>query len=274
MSQPFTLNRFRAGKLRLRMDSGWTSLLQAIAFGVLVLAVIEWFCRTQGISPVVLPAPSTIWARLISQWPLLSLDVHQTIVFAALPGCLIGTLLGVLVAVACDHSIFLRRGLLPVGRFISSLPVVGIAPIFVMWFGFDWQSKMAVVVVMTFFPALVNALEGFKAADRITLELMRTYAATSPQVFFKVKAFYALPFFFSALKINWSLALIGAIVAEFFGTPTVGIGFRISVAIGQLDMALVWAEIVVTSVVAIAGYGLINSLDRCATFWHASTRAG
>lgn len=273
MAHPSTLRpsgRFR--RLPSLSESG-RSLLQALIFGLLVLALLEWLCRSLGISPIVLPAPSSVLERLWAQWPMLAADARQTILYAALPGALLGTLLGVLVAAACDSSSFLRHGLLPVGRFISALPVVGIAPVFVMWFGFDWQSKLAVAATMTFFPALVNALEGLGSLERDARELMRTYAANRWQIFIHAKAFHALPFLFNALKINWSLAMIGAIVAEFFGTPTVGIGFRIAVAIGQLDMSLVWAEIVVASAAAIAGYALIAWLERRFTPWHASSRA-
>ena len=95
----------------------------------------------------------------------------------------------------------------------------------VMWFGFDWQSKAAVIVVMTFFPMLINTLAGLAAADDIERDLMHSYAAGYGQTLVKLRLPSALPFIFNALKINSTLAMIGGIVAEFFGTPVVGWAF-------------------------------------------------
>jgi NitT/TauT family transport system permease protein len=143
-------------------------------------------------------------------------------------GYVIGCAAGFVIAILVDRVPFLRRGLLPVGNLVSALPIIGIAPIMVMWFGFDWPSKAAVVVVMTFFPMLVNTVAGLAAAGAQERDLMRTYAAGYWHSLVKLRLPAALPFIFNALKINSTLALIGAIVAEFFGTPIVGMGFRIS----------------------------------------------
>ncbi len=172
-----------------------------------------------------------------------------------------------------DRSPFLRRGLLPVGNLMSALPIIGVAPIMVMWFGFDWQSKAAVVVVMTFFPMLVNTLAGLSAASHIQLDLMKTYGASYRQTLFKLRLPEAMPFIFNALKINSTLALIGAIVAEFFGTPIVGMGFRISTEVGRMNVDMVWAEIAVAAVAGSAFYGVIALIERKLTFWHPSMRA-
>ena len=133
---------------------------------------------------------------------------------------------GFLVAILCDRIPFLKRGLLPLGSLVAALPIVGIAPIMVMWFGFDWHSKAAVVVIMTFFPMLVNALSGLEAAGHLERDLMRSYGASHAETLLKLRLPAAMPFIFNALKINSTLALIGAIVAEFFGTPIVGMGFQ------------------------------------------------
>jgi NitT/TauT family transport system permease protein len=160
-------------------------------------------------------------------------DFQQTFLKAVLAGYAIGCLAGFVVAILIDRSPFLqKRGLLPLGNFVSALPVIGVAPIMVMWFGFDWQSKVAVVVIMTFFPMLVNTVAGLAATSHMERDLMRTYAAGWFQTLVKLRLPAAWPFIFNALKINSTLALIGAIVAEFFGTPIVGMGFRISTEVG------------------------------------------
>lgn len=141
-----------------------------------------------------------------------------------------------------------------------------------MWFGFDWPSKAAVVIIMTFFPMLVNTVTGLAAADRIQHDLMHTYAADYRQTLVKMRLPMAMPFIFNALKINSTLALIGAIVAEFFGTPTVGMGFRISTEVGRMNIDMVWASIAVAALAGSLFYGLVALVERVVTFWHPSVR--
>jgi ABC-type nitrate/sulfonate/bicarbonate transport system permease component len=175
-------------------------------------------------------------------------------------------------ALLVDRSDFLRRGLMPIGALVSALPIIGIAPIMVMWFGFDWPSKAAVVIVMVFFPMLVNTVQGLQAADRMQRDLMRTYAASYRQSLLKLRLPAAAPFIFNALKITSTLALIGAIVAEFFGTPIVGMGFRISTEVGRMNVDMVWAEIAVAALAGSGFYGLIALVERRVTFWSPAIR--
>jgi len=260
----------RGGKL-LR---GVLGLLIPLLFGVWLLLLWEFATRGFGVPQVLLPAPSMIAERIASSTSILWADFRQTFLKAVLIGYAIGCGAGFVVAILIDRSPFLKRGLLPVGNLVSALPIVGVAPIMVMWFGFDWPSKAAVVVVMTFFPMLVNTVSGLAAASAMQRDLMRTYAASYTQDLFKLRLPEALPFIFNALKINSTLALIGAIVAEFFGTPTVGMGFRISTEVGRMNVDMVWAEIAVAAVAGSAFYALLALLERVATFWHPSVRRG
>ncbi|MFD1745753.1 ABC transporter permease [Rhizobium helianthi] len=245
-----------------------------VIFGLTLLAV--WECLVLGfrIPPILLPAPSAIWAKLIASGPVLWADFQQTFLKSVITGYVAGCGLGFIVAILIDRSPFLQRGLLPIGNFVSALPVVGIAPIMVMWFGFDWPSKVAVVVIMTFFPMLVNTVQGLAAASHMERDLMRTYAASWWQTLIKLRLPAAWPFIFNALKINSTLALIGAIVAEFFGTPIVGMGFRISTEVGRANIDMVWAEIAVAAVAGSVFYGLVAVTERAVTFWHPSIRGG
>jgi NitT/TauT family transport system permease protein len=227
-----------------------------------------------NVSPILLPAPSAIWERLINSLPILWADFQQTFLKAVLIGYALGCGSGFIVAILIDRTSFLKRGLLPLGNFVSALPIVGIAPIMVMWFGFDWPSKAAVVTVMTFFPMLVNTVQGLTAASTIEKDLMRTYAAGYWQTLVKLRLPAAMPFIFNALKINSTLALIGTIVAEFFGTPIVGMGFRISTEVGRMNIDMVWAEIAIAALAGSAFYGLVALIERLITFWHPSIRAG
>jgi len=254
--------------MRTRFDA----LLPPLVFGLGGLVLWEAVVRLFGVPAVILPAPSAIAWRLAHSVPTLTADFLQTI-RGVLAGYFIGNAAGLALAILIDRSSFLQRGLLPLGNLVSALPIVGVAPIMVMWFGFDWQSKAAVVVVMTFFPMLVNAAAGLRSAGAMERDLMKTYAANYAQTLTKLRLPAALPFVFNALKINTTLSLIGAIVAEFFGTPTVGMGFRISTEVGHLSIDMVWATIVVAAMTGSLFYGLVALIERRATFWHASYRA-
>ncbi|MCM5687527.1 ABC transporter permease [Sinorhizobium meliloti] len=245
-----------------------------LLFGITILVLWEGIVRGFAVPSVLLPAPSMIWQRLINSLPTLAADFRQTFLKSVLTGYALGCGLGFVVAILIDRSPFLQKGLLPLGNFVSALPVIGVAPIMVMWFGFDWQSKVAVVVIMTFFPMLVNTVSGLAAASHMERDLMRTYAASWWQTLVKLRLPAAWPFIFNALKINSTLALIGAIVAEFFGTPIVGMGFRISTEVGRMNVDMVWAEIAVAAVAGSVFYGMVALIERAVTFWHPSIRSG
>ena len=241
-------------------------------FGITLLVLWQIVVTGAGVPKVLLPAPSEIWVRLTNSGPTLWADFRQTFLKAVLAGYAIGCGSAFITAILVDRVPFLRRGLLPIGNLVSALPIIGVAPIMVMWFGFDWPSKAAVVIIMTFFPMLGNTVSGLAASDAKQRDLMRPYASNYWQTLFKLRLPMAMPFIFNALKINSTLALIGAIVAEFFGTPIVGMGFRISTEVGRMNVDMVWAEIAVAALAGSLFYGLVALLERAVTFWHPSVR--
>ncbi len=248
------------------------ALLAPLTFGATLLWLWEVVVRALEVPRVILPAPSAIWARILRSTDVLWVDFVQTFVKGALSGYAIGVGAALVFALLVDRSDFLRRGLLPVGNFLAALPIIGTAPIMVMWFGFDWPSKAAVVVAMVFFPMLVNTVQGLAATEAMQRDLMRTYSASWGQTLLKLRLPAAMPFIFNGLKISSTLALIGAIVAEFFGSPTRGMGFRISTEVGRLQLDMVWAEIAVAALAGSLFYGLIALVERGVTFWHPSQR--
>ena len=248
------------------------NLLVPALFGFSILILWEGFVRGFNISPILLPPPSAIAVRFSGSMSILWEDFVQTFIKGALSGYIIGCIAAFITAVAVDKSNFLKRGLLPVGNFVAALPIIGMAPILVMWFGFDWHSKAAVVVVMVFFPMLVNTVAGLNAKDNIQHDLMKTYGASYWQNLLKLSLPAAMPFIFNGLKICTTLALIGAIVSEFFGSPTRGMGFRISTEVGRLSLDMVWAEITVAALAGSAFYGLMALIEKGVTFWHPSQR--
>ncbi len=249
-----------------------TRLAVPMIFGATILLMWELLVRGLGVPTVILPPPSMIAQTFAANLPVLWADFTQTILKGALSGYIIGCGAAFLTALLVDRYDYLKRGLLPLGNFMAALPIVGTAPILVMWFGFGWQSKAAVVVLMVYFPMLVNTVAGLQDTTSMQRDLMHTYASTWGQTLRLLRLPAALPFIFNGLKISTTLALIGAIVAEFFGSPTQGLGFRISTSIGALDLGMVWAAILVSALAGTAFYGGMTALERRLTFWHASQR--
>ena len=248
------------------------NLVVPVLFGISLLFL--WQVLTVGlkIPHILLPSPLKIGIAFSNSIPMLWEDFQQTFLKAVLSGYFMGCFSGFIIAIMVDRIPFLQKGLLPLGNLISALPIIGIAPIMVMWFGFDWQSKAAVVVIMTFFPMLVNTITGLSVTGQIEKDLLHSYAANYWQNLILLRIPVSLPFVFNALKINSTLALIGAIVAEFFGTPIVGMGFRISAEIGRLNVDIVWATILVAALSGSMFYALIAICERSLTSWHPSIR--
>jgi NitT/TauT family transport system permease protein len=208
-----------------------------LLFGAFVFYLWEVAVRGFGVPSVLMPAPSAMAVRFASSLPVLGEDFVQTFVRGVLSGYAIGCGAGFLVAIVAHRYAFLGKGLLPLGNFVSALPIVGIAPIMVMWFGFDWPSKTAVVAVITFFPMLVDTLAGLAAAGAIERDLMRSYGARPAQTLLKLHLPAAMPFIFNALKID-----------------------------------MVWAEIALSAIAGMAFYGIVALAERATTFWHPSYR--
>ncbi len=259
-------------RLSLIKSTNFTRFFIPTLFGLVILIMCEFVVLGLNINPVLLPAPTAIALKFTDSLDILWIDFVQTLIKGALSGYILGCGAAILTAIAIDKFNFLKRGLLPFGNFVSALPIVGMAPIFVMWFGFDWESKCAIVVVMVFFPMLVNSVQGLELVDHSRQDLMKTYNASYTQTLLKLRLPSALPFIFNGLKICSTLALIGAIVAEFFGSPIKGMGFRISSEVGRFALDMVWAEIFVAALAGCLFYGLIALIEKQLTFWHPSNQ--
>lgn len=230
----------------------------------LLLGVLaaEALLRAYAVPPGLIPTPGLVLQSLWAARTVLLQDTLYTFGLEGLLGFLLGTVAGLLLALVVVRFRFLELGLLPYAALFSSIPIVALAPVIVKAVGLEWPSKTLVVAVTVLFPVVIGAVRGLQSAQPMHLDLMHTYAATPAQTFREVRVPTALPFVFNALKVGSTLALISAIVAEFFGTDGHGLGFRIQIEVGRFNLSVVWAAIVLSSIVGIAFFGLINLLER------------
>ncbi|WP_240740797.1 ABC transporter permease [Deinococcus sp. Arct2-2] len=237
-------------------------ILPAAATLILAVLAAEAVLRAYAIPTGLIPTPSKVAQSLWAARTVLLQDAYYTFVLEALLGFVIGTLAGLALALLAVRFRILERGVLPYAALLSSVPIVALAPVVIKAAGLGWPSKTIIVAITVLFPVVINAVRGLQSAQPMHLDLMHSYAASPAQTFREVRWPSALPFIFTALRVSSTLALINAIVAEFFGTEGHGLGFRIQIEVGRFGLDIVWAAIVVASVIGISFYLLISALER------------
>jgi NitT/TauT family transport system permease protein len=225
-----------------------------------------------GLREFQLPYPLQIWAALAARWDLLLFEAVAYTGLEAVVGLLLGSVLGFACACLFVAVPFLRRGALPIAASLNSILIIAISPIAVLWLGFGQPSKIAVVALMTFAPMVVNAFKGLSSVERGPLELMESIAASPRDQFLKLRLPHALPYVFTALKVGTTLAMIGALVAEFFNAER-GLGITLSNNIQVARMPLAWAAIVAAAILGLLLYGAVSLVERLTIPWHVSFRA-
>ncbi len=268
----------RISVIELESDAPrWQHMLQglvpAATVAFLVLLVWEGLVVGSRVPKGIFPRVSDIWAALLGTWRVLLADAYLTFVREVLFGFAVGLTTGFLVGSAIAFSRFLQRGFLPLATAFGAVPIVGLAPVLGRALGVDWESKAAVVVIVTFFPVVLNTVQGLTLVDPLKLELLRSYAAGPLKVFFSLRVPNALPYLFNALKVAVVIGIVSVIVAEFLipGPPN-GLGQRISLSAHRGAFDVVFAAIFVSSVISMALYATITLLERVLTAWHPSTR--
>lgn len=248
----------------------WLPAILVFAIGI---AAWEWLVPAIGIDSYLLPRFSTVmrayFSNLDSLWSAGWFTYKE-----AIGGFLIGSSLAFVSALALARWRPLGNALLPYMVAANAVPIIAFAPITNAWFGtLNPSSKMAISAILCFFPVLVNTLRGLTSVHPSSIELMRSYAAGEAAIFRRVRVPNSLPYVFSALKVAIVLAMIGAIVGDYFGGTgeSLGIQIRSSVGLFQLDYA--WALIIVASILGICSYAVIALVERYALRWHASARA-
>ncbi len=246
----------------------------AIVVFVAVIGLWEAVVSALNLQQFVLPRPSEIATAFVAELPVLQKAAGATL-YEALGGLVIGVSAGVLTAFAVSRWGRVRDIVLPIAVGASAIPIIAAAPIMSNWFGIlNPFAKMAIVILLTFFPMLVNVARGLSQVDESAVELMRASAASEGQILRKVRIPNALPYFFTALKICTTLSLIGAVIAEYFGGANDVLGRVIVQSSSRLRFDITWAAIVVVAATGIVLYLAVVVVERVVIPWHASQRAG
>ncbi len=231
-----------------------------------VVAVWELWARLADVPVYIVPAPSVVGSKLLSEPGYFAGHAASTLV-VAMGGFALGTAVAVLYAALMSQSQLLERALYPLALLVKVVPVLVWGVLFVVWFGFGPTPKVLIAALITFFPVLVNALAGLRAANTEYLDLFRSLNASRAQVFWKLRAPGSLPYLFAAFRIAIPLAVIGAFVAEYF-TGDRGIGSIISVAHSNLDMPTLYSAVIVLAAMGVALTAVTSELERRVLFWH------
>jgi NitT/TauT family transport system permease protein len=257
------------GTAALQRARDWAPAVLVFFLGI---ALWEGYTRGAGVERFLLPPLSDILRTL---W-----DDRDTFVSAgwftfkeALGGFVIGSSLAILTALLLARFRPLGRALMPYAIAANAIPIIAFAPITNNWFGvLNPLSKMVIAAVLCFFPVMVNTLRGLTSVRPSSIELMRSYAAGEWEIFRRVRIPNALPFIFSALKNATVLAMIGAIVGDYFGGSQDALGILIRRSAGIFAFEEAWAAIVVASILGIAFYAAVALIERLTLTWHPSAR--
>lgn len=253
----------------------------------LAIAIVVW----EGVVAVVklpvylLPAPSaiigTLWSLLQAGFvppqhlgaPAEGILYHAYITFVeAGVGLLIGALVGLALAVVMVHSRFAEQALYPIVVTIRSTPMIAIAPIFIIWFGFTIMPKAIVAALATFYPMLVNCITGMRSVEPTTLEFFQSVHASKSEIFWKLRVPNTQPYFFAALRLDVSLCLIGAVVGELVGARE-GLGHMMTAAAVTLRTTEVFSGVIVLTMIGLVLTQLVSFIGSRVLYWHETERS-
>jgi ABC-type nitrate/sulfonate/bicarbonate transport system permease component len=262
--------RSARSKRRPRRDSFWGSVVPPVVIVVLLLVGWELAVTLTGMRPQVLPAPSRVVVEGFERADIIWGHTLSTLQVTVI-GFAFSLIVAWIIAVAIDFSGVLRRGLMPLLVASQTIPIIAIAPLMIIWFGFGLLPKILVVALVTFFPIVVGLIEGFNKADRETSNLLRSMGAGKWKEFTFVRLPSALPSFFTALRISITYAVVGAIFAEYVGAQS-GLGIFMSTQKNAFRTDLVLAAVAVTAVLSISLYLLTFVIERLVIPWSFKER--
>jgi NitT/TauT family transport system permease protein len=239
---------------------------------LIIVLIVGWDAaiRVFKIPPYLIPPPLQVVTQLVKEWPMLWRESLPTL-YATLGGFVASVLVGVPIAMWISYSRVVESFVYPLLVFSQSVPKVAIAPLFVVWFGFGVIPKVIAAFLLGFFPVIVATVQGFKSVESDVIDLARSMGASPFKIFLKFRLPQAMPAIFSGLKVSVTLAVVGAVVGEFVGSNS-GLGYVLQKANGTFDLPLMFAALVILSMIGVLLFLAIELIERWALPWHASQR--
>jgi NitT/TauT family transport system permease protein len=241
-------------------------------FLLMVVLLVLWdlIIRLFKIPPYLIPTPLDVVGQLWKESPMLLSQAGPT-TWATLGGFALSVLIGIPVAMMIAYSRVIESFVYPLLVFSQSVPKIAVAPLFVVWFGFGIIPKIIAAFLLGFFPVVVSTVMGFKSVEQDMVDLARSMGSSRLKMFFKISLPQALPAIFSGMKVSVTLAVVGAVVGEFVGSNS-GLGYVLQKANGNFDLPLMFAALVVLSMIGVLLFTLLDAIERVAIPWHASQR--
>jgi NitT/TauT family transport system permease protein len=260
-AQPSDLSRFKRSTRR------W---LGVVVMFVALLLLWEFAVKLFGIKEYLLPPPTKIWSEFLKRRVTVMNGAWITTV-EIIGGYLLAVAVSIPLAMAIAYSRFVENTIYPVVVFLQIIPKIAIAPLFIIWLGFGLIPKLLIVFLLCFFPIVVSSVAGFKSVDSDVMDFARSTGASPLRMFFKIRLPQALPEIFTGLKIGAALSATAAVVAEFVASDR-GLGYLLQQYNGQLETPMVFAIIVLLSLIGLAIYYLVELIERLVIPWHVAQR--
>jgi NitT/TauT family transport system permease protein len=259
----------RAGDVRESALGAWFRKRGgAIVAFVALFVAWEFAVRVTGIKEYLLPPPSRVYAEFVKRFdPVMASAWVTTREIVA--GYLLAIVVSVPLALWIAYSRFMENAIYPVIVFLQIIPKIAVAPLFIIWFGFGFAPKLLVVFLLSFFPIVVSSIAGFKSVDPDIMDFARTTGASQWKMFAMIRLPQALPQIFTGLKVGAALAATAAVVAEFVASDK-GLGYLLLQYNGNLDTPMVFATIILLSIIGLAVYYVVELIERFTIPWHVS----
>jgi NitT/TauT family transport system permease protein len=238
---------------------------------VLLFVFWEFAVHLTGVKEYLLPPPSKVWTEFLKRYPTVMHGAWVT-TQEIIAGYLLAVVVSIPLALSVAYSRFVETAIYPVVVFLQIVPKIAIAPLFIIWFGFGFTPKLLLVFLLSFFPIVVASIAGFKSVDPEIMDFARTTGASGWKMFFKIRLPQALPDIFTGLKVGAALSATAAVVAEFVAADS-GLGYLLLQYNGQLETPMVFAIVVLLSLIGLAVYYVVEIIERIAIPWHVSQQA-
>lgn len=231
-----------------------------------ILILFEWLVRAEFIPAFIIPAPTSVARSILENWQPLLLEHLPATMLEFLIGFSLAVFGGITLAVGMFFSKTLEKMLYPAVLISQMIPIIALSPIFVLWFGYTIWSKVAVTILISFFPVVVGTYDGLKSSDKEYIELLRSIGANRRQIFLKLNIPMALPSFFSGLKLAIVYALVGATIGEWLGASE-GLGYYSRRMSGNLNAEGVFAAITILTILGILLFAIVKALEKYILKW-------